>query len=115
MNLRGVAPPQSSGGMDPHVREGSSERLQQAAQEFESILMTHLLDSFQRSFSPGGKEEEEPGQNTLSGLASQAICEALSKGGGFGLASAFRGQIEKTLKVSDGKPMISVNSYLGDD
>ena len=72
--------------------EGSpgTAKTQQAAREFESILLTQWLEQARQSSAgaPGGDEEDaaDPGGDQMLSLGMQALAAAVSKSGGIGIA-----------------------------
>lgn len=77
-----------------------SPRLVEAAHEFEAQMMKELLEPMTRSESiPGGDEDEESASGSAGALgtfASEALGQAISARGGFGVAD----KILKTLSQS---------------
>jgi len=71
-------------------------KLTNAAQEFEATMMQELLKPM-RGGSDDGDEDDagsldgaastDAGKDTLMGLGTQAMAEAIARGGGFGIAS----------------------------
>lgn len=60
-------------------------KAEKAACEFESVLLTSLFDSLQKSFSFDAKDDS-PGASDYRMMGMQALAEAISKGGGIGIA-----------------------------
>jgi Rod binding domain-containing protein len=75
-----------------------SEKAVKAAQEFESMLLQHMLESMQKTAELGGKHEN----NGYQSMATQALAEGIERGGGLGLADL----VAKTIQgeISRGKP-----------
>jgi Rod binding domain-containing protein len=60
-------------------------KAEKAACEFESVLLTSLFDSLQKSFSFDAKDDS-PGASDYRMMGTQALAEAISRGGGIGIA-----------------------------
>jgi Rod binding domain-containing protein len=63
-----------------------SEKLRKAAGDFETLLLSSLLEPLASGWSEAPGEAEEKEGNTYGYLASQAIGQALSAHGGLGIA-----------------------------
>jgi Rod binding domain-containing protein len=80
--------------------EGSpgSAKIQKAAQEFESILLTQWLEQARQSFSvaPGGDEDDpaDPGGEQMLSLGTQSLAAAVTKSGGIGIARMLTRHLE---------------------
>ena len=79
-----------SAGKNAAVR-GNRGRIENAASEFESTLLTKWLEQARHAFAgaPGGEEEEdgdETGQVEMLDLGMQALATAVTKSGGLGIA-----------------------------
>jgi Rod binding domain-containing protein len=62
-------------------------KLKKAASDFESILVTSWLEKMRDSFSLEGQSEDAmPGADNMTTLATQAIAQAITARGGFGIA-----------------------------
>jgi Rod binding domain-containing protein len=65
-------------------------KVQQAAREFESILLTQWLEQARQSLAaaPGGDEEDpaDPGGEQMLSLGMQSLAAAVTKSGGIGIA-----------------------------
>jgi Rod binding domain-containing protein len=72
-----------------------AEKLRQAGQELESILLTDTFSKLRQSFSLKADDSGDAGHDTLTGLADQAACDALAARGGLGLGAMIRGAVEK--------------------
>jgi Rod binding domain-containing protein len=56
-----------------------------AAREFESVLLTSLFDSLQKSFA-FDPQDATPGAGDYRMMATKALADAVSAGGGIGIA-----------------------------
>ena len=57
---------------------------EKAAREFESVLLTSLFDSLQKSFA-FDPQDETPGASDYRTMGTQALAKAVSNGGGIGI------------------------------
>ena len=64
------------------LKGGKTEK---AAREFESVLLTSLFDGLQKSFSFDA-QDETPGAADYRQMGTQALANAVSSGGGIGIA-----------------------------
>ena len=60
-------------------------RTEKAAREFESVLLTSLFDSLQKSFA-FDSQDETPGAGDYRLMGTRALAESVSAGGGIGIA-----------------------------
>ena len=77
-------------------------KIQQAAQQFEAILLADVLEKLQKSFSLS-EESQDPAHDTLSGLGTQALAGALAARGGIG----FSRMLVEHLSASPGNRQLS--------
>lgn len=59
--------------------------LNKHAAEFESLLMTQLLEKLERAYKIPGAEEEDSAGETVHGLGLQSLGRALANRGGVGI------------------------------
>ena len=62
-----------------------SAKAGKAAREFESVLLASLLDALQKSFSFDA-QDDTPGAADYRLMGTRAVAEAVSAGGGIGIA-----------------------------
>ncbi len=80
--------------------EGSPDtaKVQQAAREFESILLTQWLEQARQSFAgaPNGDEDDpaDPGGEQMLSLGMQSLATATTKAGGIGIARMLTRHLE---------------------
>src|SRR5277367_3136723 len=71
--------------------KASPSKIDKAAQDFESILVGQWLEKAEKSFAtvPGSDpdESQDSGRDQFQSIACQYMAQALSKSGGFGIAS----------------------------
>lgn len=72
-------------------------KIDKAATDFESLLLTNWLQSAEQSFGtvPGQESDEDPGKEQFQGFAMQSLGASLTKAGGIGLASTISAQLHK--------------------
>lgn len=79
-------------------RSPGTTKIQQAAQEFESILLTQWLEQARQSFAvvPGGDEDDpaDPGGEQMLNLGMQSLAAAVTKSGGIGIARMLTRHLE---------------------
>lgn len=79
----------------PHTaKKDSPEKIQDAAKQFESLLMQQLLHSMREGSGWLGTGDDAAG-STAADFAEQQFAAALSAGGGMGLASMVSRGLEK--------------------
>lgn len=67
--------------------------LKKAAQEFESMLLSNLLESMKQGF--GGEEEsQDAGHSAFSNMGTQALAQAVVARGGIGIAKLMLGKLQ---------------------
>lgn len=75
----------------------SQRKIEQAAQDFESILLNQWLQQAREAFAgvPGGSEDDErdPGESQLQEIGMQSLATAITKSGGIGIASLITHQL----------------------
>lgn len=62
-------------------------KVRKAAAEFESMLLQNWWGSMKESGFGGDDDSTDPGKDTLDQLGMQAMCAAVAKGGGLGIAA----------------------------
>jgi Rod binding domain-containing protein len=68
----------------------ASPRGPKAAREFEACLIASLLESLERSFVGFPGEQNRPGTEDYSQMATEALSRTMADAGGFGIASMIR-------------------------
>jgi len=66
----------------PAKQMGKGEK---AAHDFESVLLTSLFDSLEKTFS-WDREDTTPGASNYRMMGTRALAEAVAAGGGIGIA-----------------------------
>jgi len=79
----------------PAKETGKSEK---AARDFESVLLTSLFDSLQKTFG-WDSEGSAPGASDYRLMGTRALAEAIAAGGGIGIAQFILSHLPVT-KVS---------------
>jgi len=70
-------------------------KAEKAAQDFESVLLSSLLESLQKSFA-GNSDDSSPGSDNYAVMGTQALASAMSAQGGIGIARMILHQWEQT-------------------
>jgi Rod binding domain-containing protein len=82
------------------AQSADSKKINQAGQDFESVLVGQWLEQAQKSFAtvPGGDPDAsaDPGHDQFQGIAMQALAQRLTKAGGIGIAAMLIKQLRAT-------------------
>jgi len=65
--------------------EGLRAKSEKAARDFESLLLTSLFDSLEKTFT-GESQDSTPGSANYRMMGTRALAEAVAAGGGVGIA-----------------------------
>ena len=83
---------------DASARETPTGRkLQKAAAEFESMLLSNLWKSMKSSFAGSDNESTDPAHQALEDLGIQAMSSAVGKSGGLGIGKLILKHLEPML------------------
>ncbi len=83
------------------AQETPDERkLRQAAGQFESMLLSSLWKSMKGSFASDDSDYSDPAHETLDDFGLQAMCGAVGKAGGLGIANLIVKHLEPKLAAS---------------
>ena len=87
-------------GLRHGVAQNNPAKINKAAGDFESILIGQWLEQAEKSFGtiPGNDpdQENDSAHDQFQSIACQTLAQALSKTGGFGIASMISKQLLKT-------------------
>jgi Rod binding domain-containing protein len=75
-------------------------KLQKAAAEFESMLLSNLWKSMKSSFASGDEESMDPAHDALADMGIQAMSSAVAKTGGLGIGRLILKHLEPMLAES---------------
>jgi Rod binding domain-containing protein len=75
----------------------AQRKLRQAAGEFESMLLSNLWKSMKSSFEGDETEFSDPAHGALDDWGMQAMCGAVGKAGGLGIAKMILKHLEPKL------------------
>lgn len=93
--------------LSPSQGKASSQagKIHQAAQQFEAMMIGEMLKSVRESTSSNLSDDDpqDPGQDSLSGMAESTFANALAKSGGLGLTH----MIEQGVSQQAGTPIES--------
>jgi len=99
--------PQTS--LDGAAKESAiHKKLRQAAQEFEGMLITELMQNSNMGFSSLTGDAPTGGSDTLNSLAIQTLSSGLAAHGGMGIANMIVHQLEPSLNRIQQKTSPSV-------
>ena len=82
--------------IQPQIQKDSPERVRNAATQFEGLLIGEMLKTARES-SDGGwmGSGDDAGSDSAMGLAEQYFAQAMSAGGGLGLARMISAGLQK--------------------
>lgn len=82
-------------GAESEAKDIKAARIERAAKQFEGILLNQLLAPLvERDKSLGQNEEEDGAANQVRQVAVQALSNAISNGGGIGVARMLVRQLQ---------------------
>lgn len=87
-------------------------KVRKAAAEFESILLQNWWGSMKESGFGGDDDSTDPGKETLDQLGMQAMCAAVAKGGGLGIAAILVRSVLSKFQESAAKSVAPASSGL---
>lgn len=94
----------SQSGVEDHAVSSVSPRLLRAAQEFEAQMMKELLKPMTGQDALTGESADEGGDSGATGalgeFASEALGQALSRNGGFGIANRIVHELSRSGHLS---------------
>jgi Rod binding domain-containing protein len=100
-NLTQAKSSQAINALQSQSKDGDSKKIDKAAKDFESILLGEWLQKAEQSFAtvPGTDpdQQNDSAYDQFQSISCQFLGEALSKGGGIGIAS----MISKNLKAME--------------
>jgi Rod binding domain-containing protein len=82
------------------VPASAASKSEKAARDFESVLLTSLFDSLEKSFA-FDPQDSTPGAGDYRLMGTRALAEAVAAGGGIGIARLILRHLPVT-KVSEG-------------
>jgi Rod binding domain-containing protein len=121
LSLSTAAPPAASLSHSGSVRgvpstdTPAARKLQKAAVEFESMLLSNLWKSMKGSFAPSDDESADPAHEVLDDMGIQAMSSAVGKSGGLGLAKLILKHLEPMLATHASGPELGKASALPAD
>ncbi|HTQ03407.1 MAG TPA: hypothetical protein VMI54_06105 [Polyangiaceae bacterium] len=88
----------------PKAPSKVDEQAMKAAKQFESMMLTHMLEAMQKTAELGGKDHQN---SAYMSMATEALADGLERGGGLGLADLVAHSLQSELAgrgISGGKP-----------
>ena len=79
----------------PSTHPAGKVKAEKAAQDFEAVLLSSLLESLQKSFADT-TGESSPGSDNYAAMGTQALASAISARGGIGIARMILQQWQQT-------------------
>jgi flagellar protein FlgJ len=86
----------SDGELNGHASSAVSPRLVRAAQEFEALMMKELLKPMTSQDALTGDGGDDGSTGALGEFASEALGQAISRNGGFGIAGRIVEDLSRT-------------------
>jgi Rod binding domain-containing protein len=84
------------------VESPRQHKLEQAAEQFESMLLSNLWKSMRSSFEGDDSDFSDPAHGALDDWGMQAMSSAVGKAGGLGIAKLILQHLEPRIAVSSG-------------
>ena len=78
--------PLLSSGLDTPSKHDTPEKIEQAAKQFESLLIAQLMKSMHDPTSKGWLGEDDESSECATEMAEEQFAQALANGGGLGLS-----------------------------
>jgi|SRR5580704_14062986 flagellar protein FlgJ len=103
-DISSIAAPQVpilSPGLDASSKKDTPEKIEQAAKQFESLLIAQLLKSSHEAGSKGWLGEEDESSECASEMAEEQFAQALANGGGLGLSRMIVQGLTRSSEASD--------------
>ena len=103
-DIASIAAPQIpvlSPGFDAPSKKDTPEKIEQAAKQFESLLIAQLLKSSHEAGSKGWLGEEDESSECASEMAEEQFAQALANGGGLGLSRMIVQGLKKSSEAAE--------------
>ncbi len=100
--------PVLSPGLDVPSKKDTPEKIEQAAKQFESLLIAQLMKSMHETGSKGWLGEEDESSECASEMAEEQFAQALANGGGLGLSRMIIQGLTKSSEASETRGSVSV-------
>jgi flagellar protein FlgJ len=110
-DLTSIAAPQIpalSPGLDAPSKKDTPEKIEQAARQFESLLIAQLMKSMHETGSKGWLGEQDESSECASEMAEEQFAQALANGGGLGLSRMIIQGLTKSSEASEAPGAVSV-------
>ena len=110
-DLTSIAAPQIpalSPGLDAPSKKDTPEKIEQAAKQFESLLIAQLMKSMHEAGSKGWLGEEDESSECATEMAQEQFAQALANGGGLGLSRMIIQGLNKSSEASETPGPVSV-------
>ena len=102
--LTSIAAPQMpvlSPGLDVPSTKDTPEKIEQAAKQFESLLIAQLMKSMHETGSQGWLGEEDESSECATEMAQEQFAQALANGGGLGLSRMIVDGLKRASQASE--------------
>ena len=104
-DIGGISAPQVpvlSPGLNAPSKKDTPEKIEQAARQFESLLISQLMKSMHDAGSKGWLGEEDEASDCATEMAQEQFAQALANGGGLGLSRMIVQGLAKSAKGQNG-------------
>jgi Rod binding domain-containing protein len=83
--------------------EATSEKISQAARDFETVFLRQMLSALERTTKVGDKGPSIPGQQAYGSMIVEAVADAVAQAGGIGLGQVLSKALasKTSLKAAD--------------
>lgn len=109
MNIVGIEPkinaselPLNKIAGNPNISD--ADKAKEVARQFEAVLLRQILQSAHKTGVKGMFEESSSTKDVYFDMMNFHMADAITKGGGLGLASSFEAQLMKQMPSSTGEP-----------
>ena len=100
--------PALSPGLDAPSKGDSPEKIEQAAKQFESLLIAQLMKSMHEAGSKGWLGEEDESSDCAMEMAEEQFAQALANGGGLGLSRLIIQGLNKSSEAPESTGSVNV-------
>jgi len=87
---------------NPNISD--ADKAKEVARQFEAVLLRQILQSAQKSNIKGMFDEDSSSKDVYFDMMNFHMADAITKGGGLGLASAFEAQLKSQMSPAGVEP-----------
>ena len=109
MNIGAVQPKIDASAIPLEKLSGNSnvsdaDKAKEVARQFEAVMVRQILKSAQQTGVKGLLEDSSASKDVYFDMMNYHMADAITRGGGVGLASAFQAQLQSQMTVEDSNP-----------